>query len=197
MDLSHRSHLNDGQNPLPILERTIDLDLEHPEDMNERTTAVNDHAVDRTIICHEFRDPLLGFNHFLNDLPPFVLQAVNFGGMNEEPPMLQFHEEPRSDLPDWPRHLFRAAEGQILCNMIRGGGLSRGKKKRFKEPAIKHAYLFLPSQQMMSTRCDRGPPSRPSEACDLGRPQAANSKKKQKQNEESLRNHLPLSDQTR
>ena len=98
--------------------------------------------------------------------------------MNEERPTLQFHEESRSHVPDWPRHPFRAAEGQILCNMIRGGGVRSREKKRFKESAIKHAYLFLLSRQMTSTRYDRGPPSRPSKACDHGRPQEANRKKK-------------------
>ena len=73
MDLSHESHLNDGRNPFPILERTTNLDLEHPEDVNERTTPVGDHIANRTIIRHEFRDPLLGFSYLLNDLPPFVL----------------------------------------------------------------------------------------------------------------------------
>ena len=128
MDLSHRSHLNNGWNPFPILERTPDLHLEHPEDVNERATPVSSYVADRTIIRHEFRDPLLGFNHLLNDLPPFFLRIVNFPRMNEERPLLQFHEEPRSDLPDWPRHPFRAAGGQTLCNMISGRGSSRGKK---------------------------------------------------------------------
>lgn len=123
------SYLDDGRNPFPILERTPDLDLEHSEDMNERTTPVSDHVADRTIIYREFPDPLLRFNHFLNDLPPFVLQIVNFRHINEEFPLLQFYEETCKDLPDWPRHPFRAAEGQILCNMIRGRGSSRGKKK--------------------------------------------------------------------
>ena len=130
MDVLHESHLDDGRDPFPILERTIHLDLEHPEDVNERTTPVSDYVANRTIIRHEFRDPLPGFNHLLDNLPSFVLQIVNFPCMNEERSMLQFHEDSRSHIPDWPRHPFRAAEGQILCNMIRGGRVrSRGKKK--------------------------------------------------------------------
>jgi len=35
MDLLKESHLYNGRNPFPILERTPDLDLEHPEDVNE------------------------------------------------------------------------------------------------------------------------------------------------------------------
>ena len=124
MNALYECHLNDGRDPLPILERTTDLDLEHSEDVNERTTPVSDHVADGMAICHEFRDPLLGFNHFPSDRSPFILQIVNFRCMNKARAMLQFHEEPRSDLPDWPRHPFRAAEGQILCNMIRGGGSS-------------------------------------------------------------------------
>ena len=78
MDVLHESHLDDGRNPFPILERTIHLDLEHPEDVNERATPVSDYVANRTIIRHEFRDPLLGFNHLLSDLPSFVLQIVIF-----------------------------------------------------------------------------------------------------------------------
>lgn len=143
MNLSQKSHLDDGRDPFPILERTTDFDLEHSEDVNERTTPASDHVADGTIICHEFRDPFLGFNHFPSDRSPFILRIVNFRRMNEELPTLQFHEEPRNDLPDWPRHPLRAAEGQILCNMIRGGGSSRGKK-RFKESTIK-VCLPLPA----------------------------------------------------
>jgi hypothetical protein len=68
-----KGHLNNGRNPFPILERTPDLDLEHPEYVNERTTAVGDHVSDGPIPCHKLRDSLLGFPHLLNDLPPFVL----------------------------------------------------------------------------------------------------------------------------
>ena len=81
-----KGHLNNGRNPFPILERTPYLDLEHPEYVNEGTTAVSDRVANRTILRHELRNPLLGFNNLLNDLPPFVLQIVKFPRMNEESP---------------------------------------------------------------------------------------------------------------
>ena len=64
----HESHLDGGRDPFPILERTIHLDLEHPEDVNERTTPVSDYVANRTIIRHEFRDPLPGFNLLLDEI---------------------------------------------------------------------------------------------------------------------------------
>jgi len=74
----YETHLDDGRNPFPILERAPNLDLEHSEYVNERTTAVGDHVVNRAILRHELRDPFLGFSNLLNDFPPFVLQIANF-----------------------------------------------------------------------------------------------------------------------
>lgn len=176
MDLSHESHLNNGRNPFPILERTPDFDLEHSEDVNERATPVNGHVANRTIMCHEFRDPLLGFNHLLNDLPPFILQIVNFPRMNEERPMLQFHEKSQG-ATYLIGHVIRFEPPKGKYCATRSEGEVRVEEKRFKGSNIKHAYLFLLLRQMTSTRCDRGPPSRPSRACDHGRPQGANSKR--------------------
>lgn len=87
MKLRYEGYLDNGRNSFPILERAPYLDLEHPEYVNEGTTPFSDHVADRAILCHELRNPLLGFNNLLNDLPPFVLQTVNFPRMNEEPPL--------------------------------------------------------------------------------------------------------------
>ena len=76
MNQSHGCHLYNVRYPLPILERTPNLDLEHSEYMNEQTAPVSDHVVDRAIIGQELRDPLLGFSHLLSNLPSFVLQIV-------------------------------------------------------------------------------------------------------------------------
>ena len=96
MNPSHGSHLYNGRYPFPILESTPNLDLEHPEHVDERAAPVSDHAADRTVIRQEFRDPLLGPNYFLSDLPPFVLQIV----INDERSVLHLHEGGKSNLPD-------------------------------------------------------------------------------------------------
>jgi hypothetical protein len=96
--------------------------------------------------------------------------------MNEERPKLQFHEDLRSDLPDWAHHPLRAAEGRTLSDMIRG----RVERKKVQRTPSSHAYLFLLSRQMTSMRYDRGLPTRPSKACDHDKSQEASGEKKMK-----------------
>lgn len=162
MKSGYETHLDDGRNPFPILERAQNFDLEHSEYVNERTTAVGDHVVNRAILRHELRDPFLGFSNLLNDFPPFVLQIANIPCMNEELLSLQFHEEPGKEYTYLIGHVirFEPPKGKHCGKMIRGERVEWWKR-RFKELAIKRAYLFLLSRRMTSTRCDRGPPTRP------------------------------------